>query len=568
MAELRKEVVEALRFYTSIGWAVFPCINSDDEDVAKRPFKGHGFYDATKDYDTALKLFSAVAYNEPLIGVATGKISGITVVDVDIKKGKVGDESLKDLEAKHGKLPETAEALSWSKGRHIYFKYIEGVGCSQNILGKDIDIRSDGGYIIVPPSSLQGKPYEWEASSDIKDVKIIDAPDWFVTLLKAPKIATIASLEGDLKVGIRDLSMFKVACIYRDMGYPVELATKHLLEYNQTKCKVPLPEKTIHAKIKSAYSRKKKDFTREIIIEPELSPLEAFLRSVSYNLTNGEAGLAALLKEVYINQILYTTYYGWLLWNGKYWQKDDGKLIFRKVYDVLDILEKIGLETKNTNLLKMLCKINKYNFISATLSRLSVLRGINVSNSVFNKPDTYRLFNCKNGTFNLKTGQLQPFNPKDYLTGMSGITFDDSAECPEFEKFLNTIYQNNQDTINYILRYLGYVLTAETSEQSLALLGGMGQNGKSQLLVVMQYLLGDYYYYTNSDIFIEDSTERRLAMAQATTARLMFAGEFNDKRFDESFIKSITGGEKVSARLHHKEPFTYFYSIQYILSHI
>ena len=77
--------------YISKGWSVFPC-------VEKKPLTPHGYKDATNDPELAKKKFS----NNQNIAIATGKVSDIFVLDVDVKDGKNGDEVLAELESEHG----------------------------------------------------------------------------------------------------------------------------------------------------------------------------------------------------------------------------------------------------------------------------------------------------------------------------------------------------------------------------------------------------------------------------------------------------------------------------------
>lgn len=575
MLELRKDVLDDIEIYIKeLDWAVFPCKNSADPDIAKSPFPVNGFKDAVKDFKNAKELFLKYSYNDPLIGIATGKISNLFVMDIDNKNGKQGDKNLLELENTYGKLPESPIAqtpsintkpnLPQKNGFHRYFQYVEGLTIDNTgKIAPDIDYRCEGGYVIAPPSKLTGHPYLWLVRP--KSILIPKLPQPIIDkILTCKKIdmslgKSVIDPSGKIHLGSRDKAIFDIARNYKNLSWPYEKTIEHLIEYNNMMCEPPLSEKTVIAKVKSAYKYSRTQFIREIKINTELTEIKNKIIAIKYNLINHEPGMADLIYQCYKDNIAYTSNLGWLVWNGKYWERDDGnKLIYRKIFDVLEILEQIALENnKSVEVLKLLCKLNKYSFISSIINRLSTMRGVLLNNNVFNSPKTYRLFNCSNGTFNLKTGLLQPFNPLDHMTGMSGITYDPAAQAPEFERFLNTIYESNQDTIDYVLRFLGYCLTAETTEQKFLLMGGMGKNGKSQLLAVMQYILGDYYYYTNSSVFVVDDSERRLAMAQSVNSRLLFSGEFNDKRFDESFIKSITGGEKVSARLHHKEPFTY-----------
>ncbi len=96
------------------------------------------------------------------IGVVTGKISGITVIDVDQKSG--GLETLKML-----RLPMTAIAKTGGGGWHYYFKYAEGISNKAGIF-PGIDIRGEGGYVVAPPSvHISGNEYEWANEEELAD---------------------------------------------------------------------------------------------------------------------------------------------------------------------------------------------------------------------------------------------------------------------------------------------------------------------------------------------------------------------------------------------------------------
>ena len=81
------------------------------------------------------------------IGIATGKVSNLVVVDVD---GEEGKKSLAELVAKYGKLPRTPKVKT-GKGVHYYLRPRDNtVHNSVGRLGKGIDIRGDGGYVVAP----------------------------------------------------------------------------------------------------------------------------------------------------------------------------------------------------------------------------------------------------------------------------------------------------------------------------------------------------------------------------------------------------------------------------------
>lgn len=125
------------------------------------------------------------------VGIATGKESGIFVVDVDIKEGKRGDETLRDLEQQFADMPVTVQAITGSGGLHYYFKYPEeGRVTNSNTLGPDIDLRGDGGYVVSPGSIHPdtNNLYEWEVESHPDDIPVATAPSWLLERCK-PRVS-------------------------------------------------------------------------------------------------------------------------------------------------------------------------------------------------------------------------------------------------------------------------------------------------------------------------------------------------------------------------------------------
>jgi len=120
---------------------------------------------------------------------------GYVIVDVDDGEGKVGCESLAALEAEYGELPETLVQTTPRGGKHHFFMPPEGttVRNSQSVLGKDIDVRAEGGYIVLSPSKgANGGSYQW--ASDPDATQIAEAPDWIVRLATAkPEPSKVAN---------------------------------------------------------------------------------------------------------------------------------------------------------------------------------------------------------------------------------------------------------------------------------------------------------------------------------------------------------------------------------------
>lgn len=150
------------------GIPVFPCRPD------KRPYVQKGLHAATTDLQTVESWFST--FRDAKIGVPTGERSGFWVADLDRKPGIDGPDTWADLEVQNGRADDTRTVITPSGGYHLYFKHPGAgikIGTNAGQLGLGVDIRGDGGYVIVPPSA----GYEYEASCEMH---ISDAPGWLL----------------------------------------------------------------------------------------------------------------------------------------------------------------------------------------------------------------------------------------------------------------------------------------------------------------------------------------------------------------------------------------------------
>lgn len=171
----QQAVHEAALRYVARGWAVFPlhsvvesegklqctCGTVNCSDAGKHPRQARGLKDASKDVATIDKWFGPGSELSN-IGVVTGMISGITVLDIDTGPGKAGAETWSEIVAKHGEFP-TLSAITGSGGFHTFYTYNSALKTAANVLGPGVDVRNDGGYVVAAPSlHRSGGVYSWE----------------------------------------------------------------------------------------------------------------------------------------------------------------------------------------------------------------------------------------------------------------------------------------------------------------------------------------------------------------------------------------------------------------------
>ncbi len=132
-----------------------------------------GLRDATLDAATVRAWWR----QEPLanVAVATGGARRLVAIDVD---GPEGESALAELMKRYGAFPEGPEVAT-GRGRHLYFRDDHGgVRNSAGKLGKGIDVRAAGGYLISPPSlHANGNRYRWAPGRSIADVRLPPLPE-------------------------------------------------------------------------------------------------------------------------------------------------------------------------------------------------------------------------------------------------------------------------------------------------------------------------------------------------------------------------------------------------------
>jgi hypothetical protein len=167
--------LEAALRYAARGWPVFPIAAGQ-----KMPKAGtHGHLDATTDPDTIRGWFAGKPHLN--VGMATGQAAGVWVLDVDAKTG--GAETLMDWSSEGLDVPETMLQKTGGGGRQYFFTNPAGlvVRCNAGIVGNGIDIRGDGGYVVLPPSKRTGGgAYSWLDERDP-----VDAPQWLAAKVAA-----------------------------------------------------------------------------------------------------------------------------------------------------------------------------------------------------------------------------------------------------------------------------------------------------------------------------------------------------------------------------------------------
>ncbi len=230
----------ALR-YRARGWSVIPI-----EPHGKRPLVPWQEFQTRRASAEEIQAWLAQR-KDANVGIVTGSVSGIVVLDVDPEHG--GDSSLAELELDHGPLPSSAEAKTGGGGRHLYFMHPGGVVHNRVGLAPGIDLRGDGGCVVAPPSiHPSGKRYAWRVGRSPDETKLAPLSAWLFALARPgargghPLAHWRALARAGVREGERNNTIASFAGHLLWHGVDAEVALELLLAWNRARCKPPLAD--------------------------------------------------------------------------------------------------------------------------------------------------------------------------------------------------------------------------------------------------------------------------------------------------------------------------------------
>jgi putative DNA primase/helicase len=524
----------ALWYATHKHWHVFPL-----RPGSKLPATEHGFKDATTD-EAAIRAWWGANphYN---VGVATGD-SGLGVADVDVKNDAQGMESWRDLRQAYGaEIEETLISETPTGGMHVwYLRNGYAIGNSAGKLGPGLDVRAIGGYVVAPPSVTPDGEYRWALGHNPTEKALAPFPKALVGLLAdghKPAEHLRARARGEIAQGKRNSTLTSIAGLLRSRGMSPDGILQVLRTENQ-RCAPPLDEAEL-AKIAGSMARYEPDET--------------------FNLTDLGNGLRFVALEG--ERARYCAPWGkWLLWDGRRWMVDEHQEVEVRAVAVIRDLLRQAAATDNDEERKALTKHARV--IESRRARRDFLASAQPYLAI--APEALDadpwLLNCRNGTLDLRTGEIKPADPKDYITKCAPADYDPDAECPTWQAFERTIAGGDAELVAFKQRAFGYGLTGDVSEQVFFLHYGTGANGKSTELTAIRDVLGeDYAFHTPTDTLLAGrygsipNDVARLKGARFVTAVESEAG----RRLAEALVKQLTGGDTITARFMRAEWFSF-----------
>ena len=230
----------------------------------------------------------------------------------------------------------------------------------------------------------------------------------------------------------------------------------------------------------------------------------------------------------------------WLCWDGTRWLVDDTGEAVRYAKKVADSLPATVGKARTPTRSQTASGINAMLTLAATEPRIAL-----AADQL--DADPY-LFNCANGTLDLRTGELHPHNRDDLLTKMAGAAYDPEAAGPEWVGFLERI-QPDEAMREFLARLFGHAMLGKVVEHILAIFYGIGANGKTTLVEAVDNVFGDYGRPVDPGLPIDRGDVHPTGTAALFGLRLAVTHETDQGRsLAEGTVKRLTGGDRITAR--------------------
>lgn len=171
------------------------------------------------------------------------------------------------------------------------------------------------------------------------------------------------------------------------------------------------------------------------------------------------------------------------------------------------------------------------------------------------------LFNCLNGTVDVRTGEMKAHDPGDLITMLAPFAFDPDAACPEFLGFLETVIPDAA-TRTFLQRYVGYCLTGDDRAKAFLIAHGPTDTGKTTFVETIQALIGEEYGKVAPSSTIVSMGGAREGIpndvARLRGARLVVVSETGEGAYlNAERVKAFTVRNRVSARFMRAEWFDF-----------
>jgi len=544
------------------------------------------------------------------VGIRLGEYSKIGeyflhVIDLDIRTAVKAEEALSHLQRMLPGFEQLPYVISGSGGdsRHFYFvtdcsfrsrKLAHSIDKFADAEGKqhwhwEIELFGTGKQVACPPSiHPSGNPYKWGREINF-DLIEMDLGGPFVP---ADTVQGWGVTTGELGAGEQDDFLDEVHrrprnlsdeqvksvlarlsldewCEDRNGWLNVGMALHHQYEGSDkgfeiwtifSKKSNKYQSKTQRTVWESFGKRSGNSLTMATLIKAAggLEPDDTQTEEIDgFPLTEDGVGLAFAEKFNGKLKFCHSTD-RWYVWSHTHWRREETRLAFE--WARVTCREHAEKAPNKSAAAKA---ASKASFAAAVERYARSDRAFAVTADVWDR-DPW-LLGTPGGTVDLRTGRLRPADPDDMITRLTAVapvpieTFDPERDCPLWMAFRRQALNDDAEAIRFLQQWFGYSLTAVTHEQALVFVYGPGGSGKGTAINTFADVMGDYAINVAPETLTASKFDRHTTeLARLKGARMARSTETEEGRpWAESRIKTLTGGDKITARFMRQDDFEF-----------
>lgn len=241
----------------------------------------------------------------------------------------------------------------------------------------------------------------------------------------------------------------------------------------------------------------------------------------------------------------------WMVWTGQVWQPDSTLAVYDSIRTYM---RDSSWMADNSAIMRKAATISAVEQLACSDRRYA---------ATVDQWDTDPwTLNTPGGLVDLRTGTMATHDSGAYCTMITNAAPSSTVADGHPQRwlsFLKDVTEGDESLIGFLQRVLGYALTGQTVEHSLFFAHGGGGNGKSTLLDIVTSIMGNYAVNAPMEVFVATNADRHpTELAMLRGARLVTAVETEEgRRWAESRIKALTGGDRISARFMRQDFFEF-----------
>lgn len=492
------------------------------------------------------------------IAILHGKISNTFAVDIDMKSGGDWKNAIEIVAADQEKILSRTMVIKTPKqGCHFILSPIGELPPKNtsyfNSEGIEIDIKTEGGYTLLPPSVHPERQFgKYQFISNTLDRNPTDWLEFEIFLAKKgffrkEDIDTkmhndydlTQLLSGKFVRGERRRSMNSLYCKLRVRGNSREEATNTIHRINR-KLPEPLEDKEVNYNIQSAesfYTNRVAPSIEEVLPitnSSQKSPLTPTPAKVKKKNAMYQMAFQLMQEYRFISHVSNEIYY---YSNGIY--HTQGKDLIKQ--KCREYWESIGIMTSDIA-----------EIISIIEDKTKILSE-DGNQDIFDRE--YTKIILKNGYFDLDVMRFMPHDSTIFALIKHPIFYDDTVECPKFDKFLDSCFDGDEVRISQIWEMMALCLIKKSIIQKGFVNYGTGSNGKSTLLDILTSLIG----MSNISTIPMQEFQKNQFMGSDLRAKVanISADGGTEPLKNTGLIKSVLGGDHLRCEEKYRKAFNF-----------